>query len=704
MKKTFLIILSLFISLGAAAQERTIHDGKKTLRQRTPYYNYLDCDVKYQYYFDDKDQEVQHGSYSVSGAADASSDVPRKYMKPGYNIRIQQNYNKTGNYKDGKLDGKLKASCSERYTINGKTAAYRQWSADLKFSDGKPDGSWVIKESGKGGSDLMEIATNSITKTEDYSVTVSVEYDKGRIVTYALTNFREGDKQINFDSLNRVSGFEELDGQRANLSNGYCTNLVKHSNGYSEPEPFEKELITQLVNGTISEKDLPNKGYTTTTQTTEDYTKWLVDYMDFKYVNIPEGKFSNDNTSFDWGEYSYSYKVVKKAKMLSYDEAIKMIDGNNYWYHSYKKNIEENSTIGDYCLNDSTKDAVLKYLNDKIEEMRLAKEKAEREEKESRLNKNKKYASERINYILRPTDYSKARPGDVVGLKFIDYAIVNETEVASTTCEVDVKNKGTWGYATYKAVIPTPLLSDDESVRSAVTYGTRILNIWDSISAETKQIAVIDSTIHSIFSNKEFKADLKAYKVFSGKTRPESNISNSDGRGSYKRIHDICNLYSKYQTYAMDKKAFLTNDYEMNNLADKETKDILKDYSSYSSEHTVTLERYSDIDKAIGQIESNLEFQQDIKTFISLRHTIILNNTCIENNKEGKNIIKIYKTYYNSYNNRWTGKEAIDLAKKVIAQQEKVITILARNDIKSFDSQVKKAKVKDLDQLIQMAE
>lgn len=704
MKKTFLIILSLFISLSAAAQEHTIHDGKKELRQKTPYSNNLDCDVKYKYYFDDKDHEVQHGSYSVSGTADVSSDVPRKFTKPGYNIRIQQNYNKSGNYKDGKLDGKLKASCSERYTINGKTAAYRQWSADLNFSDGKPDGSWVIKESGKGGSDYMEILTNSITKKEDFSVTVNVKYDKGRIVTYGLTNFREGDKQINFDSLNRVSGFEELDGKRANISNGYCTNLVQHSNGYSEPEPSEKELITQLVNGTISEKDLPNKGYTTTTQTTKDYTKWLVDYMDFKYVNIPEGKFNNDNTSFDWSIQSYSYKVVKKAKMLSYDQAIKLIDGNKFRYNSYKESIEENSAIDDYYLNDNTKEAVLKYLNEKIEEMRLAKEKAEREEKESRLNKNKDYASKSINNILKPTDCSEARPGDVVGLKIIDYTIINETEVASTTCEVDVKNKGTWGYATYKAVIPTNFLSNTESVMSAVTYGTRILNIWDSIIAETKQIAVIDSNILSIFSNKDFKADAKAYKVFSGKTRPESNISNSDGRGSYKRIHDIHNLYSKYQTYALNKKEFLTNDHEMNNLADKETQDILKDYSSYSSEHTVTLESHPDIDKAIGQIESNLKFQQDIKTFISLRHTIIQNNARIENNQEGKNIIKIYKTYYKSYNNRWTGKEAIDLAKKIIAQQEKVITILARNDIKLFDSQVKKAKLKDLDQLIQMAE
>lgn len=707
MKKIIsLFILSMFGLLSVLhAQQRTLHKDSETYNFKTPYSNYLECTVKRQWYYDENDKKALHGPLTVNGKKSASDVWQANPFSPKISRTLSYSFDASGNYKEGKRDGAFKYAASEKYIINGKSAAARSWNATLQFSEGLPNGAWTINEQGKGGYDTYEILTNRITKTEDFKLTLNVTFNKGKIDKYVKSGF-QNDCNLSFDSIQRPSGHIFISEKRYNLSNGMVTNMVRHYSGDAEAEPNEVAIAKRVASGELTEEELAEFGYIIYIYKKENYTNTLREYMGLDYVNISYS-WDSGSAEFDWDEKELAIKMLEKVKIATYEEVVKWIeDGRGTTKYSDREEelkAKKGKTIdvnrSDRLINNKVYNEAMAYLKVKVEEERVAIAKKKAQE----LADNKERFEKNIKEYSRLVAAGNANPGDIINMEFSDYIIEKETEVKGATCHICVKNNRPWGYSSYTIQVPIEVdgvyysnRSYGDYVRKTLKSAPKINNVWDTIYAKYNRICKIDSTVIAQLFDKTFKNDLKIFKEYSDKITPNGYVFDNDAQKSMKSLSDLEATSIKYQQYVEKKKQYLATNNEFANNPNKEDKKILAAYAKYDKEVVVDLVQFPDINTALEKVQQKLDAQASAKQFITQSNTILKNNEQISSVKEAKNIVGIYKNYFKGYNGEWTGKDANDRADELINIQTKLLSVLQKADIKSVDEQVKQSKCKDI--------
>ncbi len=701
-----LFILSIFGLSGVMnAQQRTLHNDSETYTFKTPYSNRLECTVKRQWYYDENDRKALQGPLTVSGKFSNSDVWQANRFSPKISRTLSQTFDASGNYKDGKRDGAFKYSASEKYIINGKSAAARSWTATLQFSEGQPNGAWTISEQGKGGYDVWEILSNKITKTEDYKLTTSVTFNKGKIVKYALSGFKN-DCNLSFDTLQRPSGHIFLSEKRYNLTNGVVTNMVRRHDGDSEAEPNEVTLANRIASGELAEEELAEYGYTIYIYKKSNYTSALIEYMGLSYVNISYG-WDSGSAEFDWDEKELAIKMLHKVKVATYEEVVKWIESQRgttkYSDAEDELKTKKGGTMyidnSSRLINNKVYNEAMAYLKVKVEEERVAIAKKKAQE----LADNKERFEKNIKEYSGVVAASNAKPGDIINMEFTDYIIEKETEVKGATCHVCVKNNRPWGYSSYTIQVPKEAngvyyssRSYGDYVRKTLKSTPKVKNVWDTIYAKYNRICKIDSIVIAQLSDKTFKNDLKMFKEYSDKITPDGYVFDNDAQKSMKSLSELEATSIKYQQYVEKKKQYLATNNEFANNPNKEDKNILAAYAKYDKGVVVDLVQFPDINTALEKVQQKLDAQASVKQFITQSNTILKNNEQITSVKVAKNIVGIYKNYFKGYNGEWTGKDANERADELINIQTKLLSVLQKADIKSVDEQVKQSKCKDI--------
>ncbi|MBQ2607999.1 MAG: hypothetical protein II588_02155 [Paludibacteraceae bacterium] len=138
-------------------------------------------------------------------------------------------------------------------------------------------------------------------------------------------------------------------------------------------------------------------------------------------------------------------------------------------------------------------------------------------------------------------------------------------------------------------------------------------------------------------------------------------------------------------------------------LADKTLGDVKKVYTAYAKAHPSPITE--DLQAAKQEAQSVMQVINDCEQFSKTRLKIAEQDQALtEQGKNFKNIAKEYAKYMKAANLAWTAEASADMSQlnAVLAVQSKIAAAYARSDAAELDKAVKKAKVKSLEDILQL--
>lgn len=713
--KNIIFFITIIFPIVAFSQAKSIKNESFDQTRPDPLGYYNTWHGTRQFYYDNDDNKILHGILKIDD----------KFSGTKSNISINETYRVNANYTDGKINGPFNLFFDVSRNVSGKKINTK-WSVLGTYKNNVGDGEWKVILSG---------TANGQTYSEEHFT----KFCDGELVKYEFSEIANNKKitHLNFKiEEGYLSGIvtlytygDQSIGKYDIKTNIICNEFIRLTGHTSETDVTERTIIASLsdsiLKGTYPKDWLLQQGYVLKEK---DYAYPLCDKL-YKLLYYTD----NINLSyFDNNALQLSYKPalfqLKKVRLATYEQLVSWAENyedsyDAYYNHNQYKNKEELSSkkyifiedalqktdhvkiepkntddaSREYYITSTIKNQFLEYIHPLVESQREALIALEKAKKEAALMEKKMSINKEVIAEMgtKPIEFAKA--GDCLAVRITDYSIKEETYVSEITGEYDIMNKIPWGYYTYKFTIPTNSIS-----RSAINAkSTKIQNTWDTIIKEAINIQKLDTLIRQDLANKIFAEEKQAYENFIGSVSFSKIIDNKDTQGSLTRIKRAHNEQQKYKEYLDNRNLFQSNDAALLANEDKSVKDIINSYKQFNTDNPVTME-YPEIDNSINKIKYKLAIQENIKTYISQRRTILSNHAQIIGNKNGKNVISIYNSYYKTIDTEWDGISAVDRAESFIEIQNKILEILKMPTINEFDLKVKQQKCKDIQSLLQM--
>lgn len=346
MNKQILLVALLCIGSLAIAQKTETATREytqripKTLADEGIFGIAVPCTETYHYYYDADDNRIKHGLSSITGVYNITRN----------GVTIDEKFNGTANYSDGKLNGKVQQSYS--IVMKGRGESIKiNWDFSGGYVDGLADGVWTYNETN---------AIDQKKKKESEHETITISFSKGKV---SSITYNDGVKNT-VDDNGYVTG--QWDGFR--IKNNMVTNYFKRKNGdVSKVETEQENLINGLVNGDYSTQDIIDQGYSIYSKEEDMLGYFCSRVGNSYYVNL------DYLGGFFVPEINNQISILTKVNLASFEDvkaAITSFGSGDVSSDSYKQINKQGCIYKNgvaFYLSSETKQRMDDYYEEKME-------------------------------------------------------------------------------------------------------------------------------------------------------------------------------------------------------------------------------------------------------------------------------------------------------------------------------------------------
>ena len=698
----------------------------------------LDVNVSFKGYVDAVGNEVYHGSFVAKGYDSRSANGAAGTFQ----------FNASGNYVDGKLDGAFSVKFTQNFTRPQKIAMTGELKAS--FSKGVPTGTWSISK----------VYTMS-GKTENNLCTVT-------FVDGKLKTIKRGNEYLTLND----DGSASCDWNGKVFKNNISTQkYYTISNGEVKVNSVVLDIINQYTSGKLTKSDLTKKGYglkkmqgsiegivdlvkdvlAPTYFSEEENFCMRTFYKDFNIKN-----YVAENVSFD--EYMLCQIKLSSAEQVKEKLANELADvSNNDELAGLKEMVLNNHINNVIFFTDEVKEVALQLVTVKEKELER---KNELEEEVAAKAKAISAIDNELGAMFNKLNANDTRyQRDTVylhmllecGNKMVDayhFKSYRDSLMYIIKNNNPVLNKE---IGKLKSVPDLNIVQIIEMESNAKSSLRKKLDLYSKLNSLYELLKKNDATL-SALTDAHATASVQAYmSYFTKATKPlnKSIISNMELMQDVLAKQDTClsfinrlaNVESKastitnsalagvikvYQGYIKNYNLVWTPDASVQTLIEVEkTQDNciefineLKVVNENNTSLTEKASAYSDIAKAYQSYFKGLDLvwapgkssqglkdiqkeQENLVSFITERAKVEANTaTVTEKAGKNKNILKAYQTYMKSANVAWTAGVKVQQLLDIQSIQEVFINALNSANVKDIDTNLKKNKDKSFDSVL----
>lgn len=660
-----------------------------------------------QFYNNDDGLAVYHGDVILSGANidNASFGGGANYAKETLNLKMDGKLH----YEEGKLDGPFSIKYTFGNTADGKeTNAYGRanrvrgrlnvtYSISGAFDKGYATGTWQISH------ERTEV-TNG-TKTSKYTITV--KYDKGKIVSYVKNTNGE---VVTLDKNGNVSG-----------TIGKCN--IRHGLELPNNDKVGDELAALMERGQFDSAICKGVDYHYHFYRPDN----LIGYSrTFRYdilnstiegLFVILGGIENPIAQFKGESRYFLHEKNDRRPYYTYDQLVEFLKKGHIAsiYRSMQPKAHQllsSGSLFDGYITSTVVDRLKPHVDS------LMKESVINNLKPTLIKGLKEVLSEkRTNWdwdlkILSDTIYNRIGDFDSYYLNenkltYFDTLDTGIIAVPLTINYADKKNqKIKESYRTWIAVgfglktmdkvrwkVGGPYHNSPEGIFFSTTELVKIPNMWDTIAPllrEWDDLMALTEKYKG--TTPDFNKQLNLISL-------NKNLEAiSDARGNYQFLTKWLPKAKVFcAALSTDHEAYLLlKEIEGKSNLTPEISEYLKRtdyYASVKSEEQMT-----------AQSKQLKQYYTDLLSYLNyLDQREPNHNKIIEKKKSAKNIVKIYNEYYLGIQYDWDEEmTALPALEKLIENQKKLLELLNRADIEDINKQVKKNKYKTVDEILSM--
>lgn len=730
MKKHFILFACAVLSMSLFAQSKKTEPSTFEFELDFSDYIKMDVPVKCNVYYNEKDEKVYHGPFSANYSEGLN--------KSGVVGRME--YIASGNYKDGKLDGALKLTANLTITRPESLILKRNLSATYK--EGVPIGTWTVNESGSsrsygGGNETYTITFKdgevaSISTSKGVSLTFE-PYKKIKNSRYTEDYFLVSGK---WDGVTYVKGVDSK-------------NFMRLTREITAMDDAARAAFNDYASGTITASDLVGRGFIL-------YEKDNLKDEIFTNLEIALGTCKRSMFTYAEGlalpvfdrtngysyHYNYSNYIYKFntyiLRRVELTKAKEFLEENNYYqdidadrysrkpYHSEEDIREFVRQLPDNYIEisrgdtryfaDEERDQLLAFFTNLLDSRDRAKQlkKDCTDRLEALWNKYKSVPSfkdelDAISNIYNAKERETMEPE--VAQKYMDMTVQIEeicqgldslhegdkVLLAETQTALPALNK------VYAKMVKNRKENCPSDLSELSNYQSQIKG-WLTEQASVRQLLTIYPQMQAQSNQLSASTNAEVVKSYKAAEKSAHLLITEDLAGSISNIEAWMKAQAQYKELDQMYTTIRESETKLNELlADKTLGDVKKVYATYAKVHPAPITE--DLQAAKQEAHSVMQVINDCEQFSKTRLKIAEQDQALtEQGKNFKNIAKEYAKYMKAANLAWTAEASADMSQlnAVLAVQSKIAAAYARSDAAELDKAVKKAKVKSLEDILQL--